>query len=136
MDNNKKTVTMSEKGYLVKPHSESRRRYVQILDLKDDKELIEEYRYYHDKGIWPEIVADLKNVGICDMEIYLAGNRMVMIVETPEDFDFDAEMTKMGSSAKQQEWEEFMWRFQQKLPWITDDTKWVETERIFSLVEK
>lgn len=124
---------MSEKGYLAKSHSEIRRRYVQILDLKDDKELIEEYKYYHDKGIWPEIVADLKSVGICDMEIYLAGNRMVMIVETPYGFDFAGEMAIIGNHPKQQEWEAFMWRFQQKLPWITDDSKWVETTRIFSL---
>jgi len=127
---------MINMGYEVKPHSESRIRYCQILDLKDNEELIEEYKRYHDEKIWPEIVAGLKSVGICDMEIYLAGNRLVMIVETPVGFDFNSKMERLGANQKQMEWEEFMWRFQQKLPWISDNTKWVQTTRIFSLANK
>src|SRR5712691_8588928 len=56
------------------------RRFCLALDLKDDPVLVAEYRKYHEK-IWPEITQSLKNSGIEDLEIYLLGTRMFMIME-------------------------------------------------------
>lgn len=61
------------------------RRFCFTLDLKDDPALIAEYRQYHEK-IWPEITESIKNSGIVDMEIYLLGTRMFMIMEVNESF--------------------------------------------------
>ena len=46
------------------------------------------------------------------MEIYLLGNRLFMIVETPVDFDWDASMARLATLPRQQEWEDYMSIFQ------------------------
>lgn len=67
------------------------KRYCQTLDLKEDEQLIKEYCYWHSpEHIWPEIPEGIRAVGILNMEIYRLGTRLFMIVETPDDFDWDA----------------------------------------------
>ena len=61
------------------------KRFCQTLDLKDDPKLIEQYCYWH-QHIWKEIPEGIRAVGISNMEIYRLGNRLFMIVETPDDF--------------------------------------------------
>ncbi len=65
------------------------RRYCLTLDLKDDPILVEEYKRNHQR-IWPEITQSIKDSGIEDMEIYLLGTRMFMIMEVNERFSFEA----------------------------------------------
>ena len=108
------------------------RRFCFTLDLKDDPELIAEYRRYHEK-IWPEITESLKNSGIVDMEIYLVGTRMFMVMEVNEHFSFEAKAAADRANPKVQEWEELMWKFQQPLPQATPGEKWLLMDRIFSL---
>jgi L-rhamnose mutarotase len=64
------------------------RRFCLTLDLKDDPKLIVEYKRYHEK-IWPEITESIKDSGIEDLEIYLLGARLFMIMEVNESFSFD-----------------------------------------------
>ena len=65
------------------------RRYCLALDLKDEPELIESYKKYHrPENFRPEITASIKESGIVNMEIYLTGNRLFMIMEVDEDFNF------------------------------------------------
>jgi L-rhamnose mutarotase len=64
------------------------RRFCSTLDLKNDPGLITEYKKYHQK-MWPEITDSIKNSGIEDMEIYLLGTRMFMIMDVNETFSFE-----------------------------------------------
>jgi len=108
------------------------RRYCLTLDLKNDPKLIAEYRKYHE-SVWPEIIASIKQAGIVDMEIYLLGTRMFMIMEVDDKFSF-AEKQKMDSAnPKVDEWEALMWKFQQSLPEAKPGEKWLLMERIFKL---
>jgi len=109
-----------------------KRRYCLTLDLKDDPKLIAEYKRYHHK-IWPEITRSIKDAGIEDMEIYLLGTRMFMIMEVNETFSFEAKKKTGELNPKVQEWEALMWRFQQSLPEAKPGEKWLLMERIFSL---
>ena len=109
-----------------------KRRYCLTLDLKDDPKLIAEYQRYHQK-IWPEITRSIKDAGIEDMEIYLLGTRMFMIMEVNEKFSFEAKKRADELNPKVQEWETLMWRFQQSLPQAAPGEKWLLMERIFSL---
>ncbi len=59
------------------------RRFCLTLDLKDDPKLIAEYRQYHEK-IWPEITRSIMDSGIEDLEIYLLGKRLFMIMKVNE----------------------------------------------------
>ena len=65
------------------------RRYCLTLDLKADPQLMAEYKRYHEK-IWPEITRSIQDAGIEDMEIYLLGTRMFMVMEVNEKFSFEA----------------------------------------------
>ena len=108
------------------------RRYCLTLDLKDDPALIAEYRRYHHK-IWPEITGSIKESGIVDMEIYLLGARMFMIMEVDERFSFDAKAKADRANRKVREWEEMMWKFQKPLQQAMPGEKWLLMERIFKL---
>jgi L-rhamnose mutarotase len=109
-----------------------RRRFCLTLDLKDDPELIAEYKRYHE-NIWPEIADSIAGSGIEDMEIYLLGTRMFMIMEVNESFSFEAKARSDELNPKVQEWEKLMWRFQQALPQARAGEKWLLMERIFTL---
>jgi L-rhamnose mutarotase len=109
------------------------KRFCLTLDLKDDPNLIAEYRKYHE-NIWPEISASLKDSGIEDAEIYLLGTRMFMILEVNERFSFEAKAKADAEDPKVQAWEKLMWKFQKPLPQAKPGEKWLLMERIFKLV--
>lgn len=108
------------------------RRYCLTLDLKDDPALIAEYKRYHAK-VWPEIIESIKSAGVLDMEIYLLGARLFMILEAGPEFSFEAKAKADRANPKVQEWEELMWRFQQPLPQAKPGEKWLLMDRIFKL---
>src|SRR5262249_35633277 len=108
------------------------RRYCLTLDLQDDVRLIEEYKRYH-RQVWPEITKSIRDSGVYDMEIYLLGTRLFMIVEVEEGFSFEAKHAADRENAKVQEWEALMWKFQKALPQARLGEKWMLMERIFKL---
>ena len=107
-------------------------RYCLTLDLKDDPKLIVEYRRYHEK-IWPEITKSIRDAGVEDMEIYLLGTRMFLVMEVNEKFSFESKAKADRNNPKVREWEELMWKFQKPLPNAKPGEKWTLMERIFQL---
>lgn len=107
-------------------------RYCLALDLKNDAAAIAEYKRYHVK-IWPEVKQSLFDAGIEAMEIYLAGNRLFMIMDTGATFSLSAKAAADAANAKVQEWEALMANFQQELPQSTPGQKWVVMEKVFDL---
>lgn len=123
-------------GYPVKEFDGPTKRFVRCLSLRNDSALIAEYKNRHAKGnIWPEIIAGLKQVGVLEMEIYINGTSLTMIVETPADFDWDAAMGALASLPRQQEWEDYMAEFQLAEPGATSSEKWQPMERMFHFYE-
>jgi L-rhamnose mutarotase len=108
------------------------KRYCLALDLKDDPKLITEYEAYH-KKVWPEIIDSIKNSGIEILDIYRTGNRIFMIIEANDDFNFNEKAKMDAADPKVQEWEELMWKFQQALPWAKQGEKWILMDKIFEL---
>src|ERR1700738_3604122 len=109
-----------------------KQRYCLTLDLKDDPKLIAEYRRYHEK-IWPEITRSIKDSGIEDLEIYLLGTRMFMIMEVNESFSFEKKAKADEQNPKVEAWEQLMWKFQRALAEAKPGEKWLRMERIFKL---
>jgi len=110
------------------------KRYCKTLLLKDDSQLIEDYKKVHAPGAaWPEITQGMKDVGIVDMEIYLLGNRLFMIMDTVADFDHDKAMNELAGKPRQSEWEAYVSRFQLTSEDATADEKWQLMERIYKL---
>lgn len=126
---------MSENlGFRVQEYNGPVKRFCQTLDLKDNPELIAEYRRRHsEEEAWKEIIDGIRKVGILEMEIYLLDTRLFMIVETPLDFDWDEAMARMATLPRQQEWENYMAEFQDAKPGASSDEKWRMMERIFYL---
>jgi L-rhamnose mutarotase len=110
------------------------KRFCLALDLVEDLKLIEEYEHWHkSENAWPEIKKSIMDGGILNMEIFRTGNRLFMIMETEDDFDFQKKAILDMSNPKVQEWEKLMWKFQQPLPWVKPGEKWMLMDKIFQL---
>ena len=123
-------------GYLQKQFGQKTKRYVQFLELTDNPELIKEYRKWHsEEHHWKEIRDGTRAVGILEMEIYILGNKLVMIVDTPVDFDWDSAFARLATMPRQAEWEAFVAAFQGCAADAKSDEKWQMAERMFYLYE-
>lgn len=111
-------------------------RICKTLSLKNDDHLIQEYIAYHAKGkAWPEITQGIKAIGILDMEIYIADNRLFMIMEVADDFDHDNAFARLALMDRQKEWESLMSKFQDVTCEDDASGKWKIIDRIFKLEE-
>jgi L-rhamnose mutarotase len=107
-------------------------RTVLAVDLKDDAAAIETYKDHH-RRVWPEVLASLRRAGIHDMDIYLLGRRLVMVVETEgQDFRrcFAAHRV---SHPRVIEWEALMRSLQEPPPGTPPGDWWARMEPVFSL---
>lgn len=110
-------------------------KYCLTLDLINDDALIATYEKWHQE-VWPEIIESIRSSGILNMEIYRVSNRLCMVLETKDDFDFEKKAKADLNNKKVQEWEKLMWTFQQPLPFAKPGEKWVLMNRIFKTSEK
>ena len=116
------------------PKQNSYKRFCKTMQLRNDSSLIEAYKKAHAKGAaWPEITQGMKEVGIIDMEIYLYGYTLFMIMDTVEDFDHDSAMSQLALKPRQSEWEAYMANFQNTSKEATADQKWQLMERIYKM---
>lgn len=123
-------------GYRVKEYRQPVKRYCQTLELRDNPELIKEYRRRHSRELaWREILDGIRQVGILEMELYILGTRLFMIVETPLDFDWDTAMARLATLPRQAEWEDYMAEFQLVKQGLSSAEKWQLMERMFYLYE-
>ena len=120
--------------YLSERRYNSYRRFCKTLMLEDDPQLIAAYKKAHAAGAaWPEITQGMIDVGILDMEIYIVGTRLIMIMDTVPDFDHESAMAKLATKPRQSEWEATMARFQLTSSDASADQKWQPIERIYKL---
>lgn len=122
--------------YNEKSNSGMFKRYCKSLELIDDPELIKTYKKVHAKGAaWPEITKGIREVGIIDMEIYISGTRLFMIMDTIPEFDHEKAMTELAKKPRQKEWEAYVSKFQRSTMDAKAGEKWHLIERIFKLTE-
>ncbi len=110
------------------------KKYCLALDLINDPKLIEEYEYWHKaENGWPEIRKSIIDSHITSMEIYRAGDRLFMIMETDDTFSFENKALMDLKNSKVQEWEKLMWKFQKPLDFAKSNEKWVLMSKIFDI---
>lgn len=108
-----------------------------LLDLKDDAALIERYKAWHAPGAVPAAInASIRAAGIAALEIFLVGNRMMMVLTPGAGFDPVAKAAADALSEEVQAWETLMWEFQQALPFAAPGEKWLPMQKIYALSEQ
>ena len=108
-------------------------RTVLAVDLKDDDTVIETYKEHH-RRVWPEVLASLRQAGIREMDIYLLGNRLVMIVETVErDVRRCFAAHHRAADPQVAEWEALMRSLQTPPPGAASGEWWTAMEPVFTL---
>lgn len=129
-------INNQQTGYPQKVFGQQVKRFCQTMDLKDDPALIARYVEAHSRlKSWPEIREGIRTVGILEMEIYILGHRLFMIVETPLDFEWSTAMKKLATLPRQAEWEDYVAMFQACEKGSTSDQKWQLMDRMFYLYE-
>lgn len=124
-------------GYTQRQYPFATRRYCQTMELRADDDLIRRYVEAHSEPEFrPEVLAGMREVGIQEMEVYIAGTRLVMIVEAPEGFRWDEAMARLATLPGQKEWEEYVAQFQKCSAEATSDEKWQMMTRIFHMYDK
>jgi L-rhamnose mutarotase len=107
-------------------------RTVLAVDLKDDAAAIETYKDHH-RRVWPEVLASLRRVGVHDMDIYLLGRRLVMVVETEGPDYRRCFAAHRISHPRVTEWEALMRSLQEPAPGTAHGDWWARMEPVFSL---
>ena len=114
-------------GYIQKQYQGQTKRFVQTLTLRSNEEARREYIKWHSPEYnWKEIRDGIRQVGILEMEIYILGNLLVMIVDAQA-------MKRLATLPRQAEWEAFVSQFQGCDADATSDEKWQMMERMFYL---
>jgi L-rhamnose mutarotase len=109
------------------------RRYVLTVHLKDEPGIVERYTRAH-RDVWPEVQASLRRVGVHQMDIYLLGRRLVMIVEMRDGLDYrTAFASHAASSVRVAEWERLMKSLQEPLAEARAGEWWAAMEPVFHL---
>lgn len=123
-------------GYVQRLSDGQTKRYVQYLEISNDPSLMAEYRKWHSEEYnWKEIREGIRAVGILEMELYMVGNHLVMIVDAPLDFHWQEAMDRLATLPRQAEWEAFVAKFQGCDAHARSDEKWQPMERIFHLYD-
>ncbi len=108
------------------------KRYCQMLELVNDKEMIEKYVEAH-AHVWPEVMQGQHEVGILDMQIYRHGNKVFMICDTVDEFDWERDMARLSTLPRQAEWEAHVAQFQGCDSNAPSAAKWHLMDKIFQL---
>jgi len=106
------------------------------VDLHDDADRIARYRAWHRAGGPPAAVtAAIRADDVRQLEIWLVGDRMFMILEQGDGYDAQAKAARDAADPDVGAWDALMRTFQKPLPFAPDRT-WVEMERIYVLSEQ
>ena len=110
------------------------KRYCKALTLNEDPAIIAKYVEAHSMHkFWSRVAEGMKSIGIVDMELYLYGNIVFMIMDTTDDFEHQHAMKKLANMPEQQAWEKYVSDFQNISSNVTAEKKWRLLERIYEL---
>ncbi len=103
------------------------KRYGSIIKVKP--EAIQSYKAYH-AAVWPEVLATLRRSHIRNYSIYLKDDLLFAYYEY-HGTDYKADLAKIASDPKTQEWWAIMDPMQQPLDTRAAGEWWAEMEEVF-----
>lgn len=111
----------------------SRGRYVFTLNLRDEPGIVDTYRRYH-RDVWPEVRDSLRRAGVEEMDIYLLGRRLVMVVDMRDGLDYRAAFeSHVSSNERVAQWERLMTSLQEPAAEARAGQWWAAMEPVFHL---
>jgi L-rhamnose mutarotase len=108
------------------------KRFFLTLDLQPDDDLIRQYEAYHAK-VPKSIQESIFESGILNLEIHRLCDRLILFLETEDDFTFEKKKVLDDHNPAVIEWEKLMWTFQKPLPFAKNGEKWMEMSPICRL---
>lgn len=102
-------------------------RYAFKLRIKPDA--IEEYEREHQR-VWPELLAKLKEVGICDYSVFRRGQDLTLVLRTD---DFDRAWDALDQDPVNQRWQQFMGRLFEPVPDQQNGERFAMMKEVFHL---
>lgn len=110
-------------------------RHVLAIDLIDDANAIQLYEWYHRPEQASDVVTrSIAASGVIEMEIFRVSNRLVMIMDVSDNFNFEKKAALDAVNQEVVRWETEMGALQQ--PILGPGTpKWSQMKRIYSLQE-
>ncbi|MDE3167208.1 MAG: L-rhamnose mutarotase [Acidobacteriota bacterium] len=90
---------------------------------------IEEYEREHTR-VWPELLAKLKEVGICDYSIFRRGQDLTLVLRCA---DFDRAWDELGRDPVNQRWQQFMSRLFEAVPGQQPGERFAMCKEVFYL---
>ena len=100
------------------------------MDLNNEADVLEAYDEAHRPGNTPRAVIEAqRRHGIAEMEIYRAGDRLIMIMEVTDSYNPAALDTDSARSVEITSWHQRMAQLQ-KAP-LADGMAWPEARRVF-----
>jgi L-rhamnose mutarotase len=108
-------------------------RYVFTINLKANPGIAVTYARHH-RDVWPEVQTSLRQAGVEQMDIYLLGRRVVMVVEMRDGVDYrTAFASHASSSPRVAEWERLMKSLQEPATEAGADEWWAAMKPVFHL---
>jgi L-rhamnose mutarotase len=102
------------------------------LDLRDDPAAIARYQKEHQRA-WPVVMKRLREVGIIEMKIYLAGRHLFMYCETKDGFDPANDFARCNDDPEYRKWDELMRTMQERVAEAKPGEWWTMMELVFDL---
>lgn len=108
-------------------------RCVFTVNLRDEPGIVDTYVRHH-REVWPDVQASLRNAGVDEMDIYLLGHRLVMVVEMRDGIDYrTAFRAHAASTPRVAEWERLMQSLQTPAEEARAGEWWAVMEPVFHL---
>lgn len=111
------------------------KRYCQTLELINDPFLLAEFEDKH-QHIWPEVVAEIKQAGILDIQIFRYENVLFMIIDAQDNFDWETDAIRLGNLPYQKLWDLYISKYKKINPRDPDFGNWKTMHNIFTLNSK
>ncbi len=103
------------------------KRYGSVIKVRP--EAIQSYKAYH-AAVWPEILATIRRSNIRNYSIYLKDDLLFGYYEY-HGTDYKADMAKIASDPKTQEWWTIMEPMQKPLDTRAESEWWAAMEEVF-----
>ena len=100
--------------------------------LRDDPQLIERYKAEH-ANAWPQVLVQLRKIGVTEMKIFLRDRRMFMYCETVDGFDPAVDFARANQDPTYEKWDQLMRSLQERAPEARPNEWWAPMECVFDL---